>query len=370
MRRWGVPLGLLLLLSLLLTGCSGGVRQASWPGLVVENGVVYAANVDQVIALEAASGKLLWSFPEKGNAKLGFYSKPVVAQEPHLLLVAGLGDRQLYALQLSDATTTVPGIAWTFAGAKGQYVGSGTIAGELFLIGNGDGNVYALRLTDGTLVWSFKTQDRVWATPVVVDQTVYIASLDHFLYAVNLSDGTERWHQQMNGAISSTPVVVEGSLWVGDFGDTLSQVDLQTGTVQQTFKGKNWFWATPVVSGTTLFVADVGGHVYALDTRNPQSPLWETDVDDVVRGEAVLSPDGQLLLIPGHEKGMIYALDVQTGQLRNWGVKPTNPGRLPGDLASDGERLYAMPIMIQERVQAFDLTDGTLLWNYPVPEQK
>lgn len=368
-RRW-VPVGLFLLLAVWLTGCAGGVHQVSWPGLTVAEGVIYAANVDQVVALDAATGNLLWGFPEKGNARLGFYAQPVVIQEPPLLLVAGLGDRILYALQLSAAKTTVPGIAWTFAGAKGQYVGSGTVAGELFLIGNGDGNVYALRLTDGTLVWTFETQDRVWATPVVVGDTVYIASLDHYLYAVNLADGTERWRRQLKGAISSTPVVVEDSLWVGDFGDTLHQLRLPTGEVVQTFKGKNWFWATPVVSGTTLFAADVEGHVYALDTRQPQPPLWEADVKDVVRGRPVLTPDGQLLLVPGHEKGLIYALDVQTGQLRHWGVKPANPGRLPGDLVSDGERLYAMPILVNERVQAFELTNGTLLWSYPLPEKK
>jgi len=42
--------------------------------------------------------------------------------------------------------------------------------------------------------------------------------------------------------------------------------------------------------------------------------------------------------------------------------------RLPGDLTTDGERIYVMPIMAATRVQALDAEDGKLLWQYPLPE--
>ncbi len=35
-----------------------------------------------------------------------------------------------------------------------------------------------------------------------------------------------------------------------------------------------------------------------------------------------------------------------------------NPGRLPGDLVLDAERLYTMPVLVAECVQAFDPASG------------
>ena len=159
-----------------LSGCAGGVRYESWPGLIVDEGTIYAANLERVQAFTAETGKLLWSFPDEiGKNVRPFYSTPVLAKEygaNGLLLIAGYKDKTVYALALGASRAERPDVAWQFASAAGQYVGSGTVADGMFIIGNGDGNVYALSLDDGSLVWTLSTKDRVWATPVVVEDTV------------------------------------------------------------------------------------------------------------------------------------------------------------------------------------------------------
>ncbi len=369
-RLWGIA-GLLLGLGLLLSGCAGGqAAQVSWPGATLDKGTLYIADVSQVKALDAANGTLLWSYPEKESAEIGFYSTPVLDKERNRLLVAGFKDRTVYALQLADSPTTVPGTAWTFKEALGQYVGSGAIAGNLFIIGNGDGDVYALDLATGAKVWTFSTQDRVWATPVVVDSLVYIASLDHHLYALDM-EGKLVWDRELAGAVGATPVVVGDALWVGDFGDKMHQLDLKTGEERFTFTAKNWIWATPVVDGDRIYFSDVVGNVYAMDTANPsQEPLWQTDLGDTLHGRAVLVTinDESALLIPGDKLGKIFAVSAETGQQLSWGVILESPGNLPGDLVTDGTAVFSMPILIRERVRAFDVTSGKLLWQYPTPE--
>lgn len=365
--RWVLG-GLLLLLLVTFTGCSGAARAESWPGLLVHEGILYAATVDRVEAFDSQTGEALWSFPAEADAKSGFYSAPVVDEERGLLLVAGFNDQTVHALRLKDDTDEMPGLAWEFSAAEGQYVGQGTIAGDLFLIGNGDGSLYAINLVDGSLAWEFETQDRIWATPLVVGETVYLASLDRHLYALSLSAGVEQWQLETTGALAASPVWVADSIWVGDFGDQIYQIDPETGEKLWSFAGgENWFWATPVVSDKTIYFANVSGEVFALDAVASEL-LWSTKVDAVFRGRGIFNAENGQLLLPAHERGLIYAFDAESGDKLPWGELPENPGRLPGDLVADGERVYAAPIMISTRVQAFEMSNGNELWRYPVAE--
>lgn len=373
-RAIGVVVALALLMTV-LGGCAGGkLRHESWPGLIVDDGVIYAANLERVQAFNAETGKWLWSYPEETDKNLRpFYSTPVLAADSGthgLLLIAGYKDKTVYALSLGESRAERPDPLWTFAEATGQYVGSGVVADRKFIIGNGDGYVYALNLADGTLAWKYPTKDRVWATPVVVEDTVYIASLDHRLYAVDVATGAERWQIPMGGAIAATPVYIDGALWVGDFSSTLSQIDLATHQVVWTFTANDWLWATPIADGTRLYFADVGGYVYALDTATHEM-LWNapTEIDDIIRGRPVLNADGSLLYVAGYKKGVIHALDTKTGAVMSWwGEETKNPGRLPGDLATDEINLYAMPILVDTRIQALELATGKSVWTYPATE--
>lgn len=364
----------LFLLMTILAGCAGGrLRHESWPGLLVDDEVIYAANLERVQAFNADTGKWLWSYPEESDRELRpFYSTPVLAKDygDHgLLLIAGYKDKTVYALNLGESRAERPDLLWTFAQATGQYVGSGVVADELFIIGNGDGDVYAINLDDGTLAWKFLTKDRVWATPVVLEDTVYIASLDHHLYAVDIATGAERWQVQTNGAISATPVHIDGTLWVGDFGSTLYQIDLATHQIAWTYTASDWLWATPIADGTRLYFADVSGHVYALDTATHEM-LWgvPAEINDVIRSRPALNSDGSLLYVAGYKTGIIHTLDAETGVEMNWGTVTRNPGRLPGDLVTDETHLYVMPILVETRIQALELATGKITWTYPATE--
>ena len=366
----------LVVLVLALTGCrGGGLRHESWPGLIAAEDALYAANLEHIQALNAETGKVYWSFPDTDQRDATpFYSTPVLAPEfgeNGLLLIAGFKDQTVYALALGPSVAERPDVLWRFEGAAGQYVGTGSVAGDLFIIGNGDGNVYALALEDGSKVWEFATEDRVWATPVVVNDTVYVASLDHHLYALDVASGTERWRFEAGGAISATPVMSNGDLWFGDFASTLYQIDAETGEAIWTYEANDWLWASPLLDGNTLFFADVGGDVYALDVME-RTMVWDppVSVGDILHAQPALNADGSLLYVAGYEKGDIFAIDVESGTEReSWGATLADPGRLPGDLVTDGERLYTMPILVQERVQAFDLSTGELLWSAPEVEE-
>lgn len=394
MKRWWVLVGLSLLL-LALSGCAG-TRQESWPGQLVVGDVLYIADLDHVRALEAGTGQPLWNWTPDDRANLtttGFYATPVYDAERKLLLVASLHGRKVYALQLTDNSQAAPGLAWVYPpadekavpiigpllqaigvlpeaqGAKGQYVSGGAISEDLFIIGNGDGNVYALNLNDGGLVWSYPTQERIWTVPVIAGDVVYVASMDHTLYALNLADGALKWKFEAFGAMGGSPVLVDGGLWIGDFGNRVYRLDPATGDVLWTFEeGLDWFWSTGTPGDGWIVFTDVQGNVVSFDTRNP-SVLWQQHIaDEIFRGRGVLSADGTKLYLPGYKSGVIRVLEAATGSVLPQIAVSEGVGRLPGDLITDAERVYVMPIMAGARVQAIDAENGKLLWQYPLPE--
>jgi len=358
----------------LVSGCAGGGRHESWPGLIESDGTLYVANLERVQAVNAETGKVFWSFPPEDDKEVGpFYSTPMLAPdvaENGLLVVAGFKDRTVYGLALGASPAERPDELWRFEGAAGQYVGTGTVAGDLIVIGNGDGRVYALNVEDGAKVWEYATEDRVWAKPLVIDDRVYVASLDHFLYVLDLDSGAERWRFEAEGSISAAPVFVGGDVWIGDFGSKLYQIDPEAQDAVWTFEANDWLWATPIASDDILYFADVSGNVYALNTTD-HTMVWDAPVSvgDVVHGRPALSPDGALLYVAGFERGGVHAIDTATGTLRtSWGAVQESPGRLPGDFVTDGERLFSMPIMVPARVQSFNLVSGDLLWTTPPAE--
>lgn len=374
MRRWSVPLLGGLVLLLLLTGCASRPRQESWPGLLPVGETLYAANWDHIDVLNAVTGELYWSYPvQSGRNSAYFYATPVYAAdagEHGLLLVAGFTDQKIHALALNADPRKPAEVAWIFAGAGGQYVGSGAVANGLFITGNGDGRVYALDLQDGAQVWSFATAGRVWATPLVVGDVVYIASLDHTLYAVNIHTGAELWRVATAGALASSPVLVGDALWIGDFARTLYQIDLEMRAVVWTYEAANWLWATPVVHEGILYFTDVGGYVYALNAETREL-VWAEParLDVTLRGRPVLVEEAGTLLVPALDDGVIYGVDIETGMAWKWYVSEIDPGRLPGDLVQSQGRLYAMPIEIDTRIRAFDLQNGKPIWVFPSNEK-
>ena len=59
-----------------------------------------------------------------------------------------------------------------------------TVAGTSVLIGTQDGVVFGLEAHTGALLWDFKTAGKITGSPIVVGDTMYVASHDGTLSAV------------------------------------------------------------------------------------------------------------------------------------------------------------------------------------------
>ncbi|MCP4535832.1 MAG: PQQ-binding-like beta-propeller repeat protein [Chloroflexi bacterium] len=368
-RRWPIVLAMLVALLLGTSGCAGGAARAtSWTGLTVAGDTLYAASLEQVVALNAADGKLQWAFPDdpKEDNRGLFYVTPAV--DDNLVLVAsqvppqGFLGRASHVVWALDRETGLKHRGFEeFTGAAGQYIEGGALSDGVFVIGNSDGNVYALDAETGALKWTFKTGHRVWGTPLIVSDTVYVGSMDRHLYALNLSNGRVRWDFHTQGAFASTPVLQDGTLYIGAFDNRFYAIDAETGTERWHFESDNWFWGGSVIDDGIVYASDVEGNVYALRAETGDQ-IWHAPLDTPVRAGVALGNDGSQLFV-GTRDGDIYSLDTIDGY-ESW-----SPQRSEGQVLSrpivDGAIVYESVLYESYRIRALYVETGREVWTWP-----
>ena len=367
-RRWPIALAMLAALLLGASGCAGGsTRATSWTGLTVAGDTLYVADLEQVVALNAADGELLWAFPEdpKEDSRGIFYVTPAVDEERVIVASqispSGFLSQPRYIVWALDRETGARLRGFEeFEDAAGQYIEGGAIGGGLFVIGNSDGNVYALDVESGDLQWTFETGHRVWATPLIVEDTVYVGSMDRHLYALNLSDGRERWNFHTDGAFASTPALRDGTLYIGAFDDRLYAIDADTGTELWRFSNENWFWGSPVVYGDIVYAADVNGKVYAIDAETG-AEIWRQSLGTPVRAGMALTEDGSQLFVGGQD-GALYALDTSDG-FEMW--LQGSEGQVLSRPVVSGSVVYESVLYESYRVRTLYVDNGREVWTYP-----
>ena len=175
----------------------------------------------------------------------------------------------------------------------------------------GDGWVRGYVALTGEKLWEFDTNppDSVWprtrneviATPVVVDDVVYLANgqdpehgegLGHF-YAI---DATQRgditqsgriWHFEEIRRSISTAAVADGLAYIADFSGYLHCLDAGTGELQWTYDTFAAVWASPFVVDGKVYLGDEDGDVVVIEHGRTMNVLAEMNMGSAVYGTIV-----------------------------------------------------------------------------------
>jgi outer membrane protein assembly factor BamB len=183
----------------------------------VDNNVVYAERLGQLVAWDAASASDLWTWgsrnfgvsPAVWNRILFFY-----ASSQNLLVAIDTS-------ALTSASYALAGIPvlWTapIAGAAAPIASDGTV-----YTGSSDGNFYALDAQTGAVKWKLPTRAAFSAVqvPAISGSLIYIPGADGVLYVLNKDSGEEAW--RYTGTAAFGPVVIGGGrVFVCDATSTL-----------------------------------------------------------------------------------------------------------------------------------------------------
>ena len=163
-------------------------------------------------SLDAASGKLLWSFTDREAIK----GNPA-------LFVTPAGARVVFGskwgrVRCLDAATGKE--LWRMR--TGHWVdGSPAVARvggrTLVLVGSYDNQLYALDARTGAKVWSYRTAGGIYSSPAVFTpadgkQRVLITAWDHHLHCLSAADGTLLWSAFVGRPIWDS-ITLGDSIW-------------------------------------------------------------------------------------------------------------------------------------------------------------
>lgn len=163
--------------------------------------VIFGADDGIVYALEAETGKLLWTYQTGGSV----IASPSIA-----------GDRVFIgnltgAASALDINTGVP--LWTFNAGSSIHA-SAVLSDTLVLFGTTGGLFYALRTDSGTPAWSTDLDGPVNSSAVVSGDVVYVGTLKKYILGLSLTDGSIIWRYELRGRIKTPPSIARGKLVV------------------------------------------------------------------------------------------------------------------------------------------------------------
>ncbi|MFP8951930.1 PQQ-binding-like beta-propeller repeat protein [Natrialbaceae archaeon A-arb3/5] len=192
-----------------------------------------------------------------------------------------------------------------------------------------------------TVAWTVETDDEIWGSPVVSDDTVYIGSADATLYALDADSGEVQWRYRTDHRIEGAPAVADGTVYVGSYDRTIYALDAETGDERWSHETDGLIRASPTVVGNAVYIG-VGCFNLACS--------WYADED---------TP----------EVGWLYSLDRETGEL-NWryetdGEVVSTPAVTDGTVyvGSSDERLYALDAATGDREWVYEANDW--IWSSP-----
>ena len=102
------------------------------------------------------------------------------------------------------------------------------------------------------LVWKFKTGGPIEASPIVVDEVVYIGSSDGKLYALDAKTWGIKWAYPAGSAIRFSAVASGGRVYFCTRDSKCYALNAETGKKIWEFETEGWIYGHPVVYDGTV----------------------------------------------------------------------------------------------------------------------
>ncbi len=184
--------------------------------LQVDGKIFFGTADNHFVALDATDGTKIWDFMT-GNS---VWAQPSYANG-HVYFTSL--DKTIYS---ADADTGE--IIWQ-AALSGASTGTPVINEEanLLYIGSFEGILYAFDLTTGEEKWTAQTDDWVWSTPALHNNTVYFGDMAGNIIAIEAEDRTDEtppiWQEQVPESIQAKLLIHNDTLFVAS-GDVSNNV--------------------------------------------------------------------------------------------------------------------------------------------------
>jgi hypothetical protein len=257
-------------------------KSLSAAGISYYNGKLYVASgYNQVDALDAATGKIIWS------KNLNNIARAAPDVRDNMVFVNTI-DNRIYALDASNGS-----ILWNHAGGNEDLSVFGTaspvVSGEIVVAPYSSGEVYALQASDGREIWSdiftrktigtTKMLSDIDASPIIANGMIFIISNGGVLAASDIKTGKRLWEKSVSGR--QTPWISGDFLYLITNKNELACINTKSGGIKWVSQLPSYKkpdakinpiqWSGPVMANDLLWIVSSRGKLVAI------SPLDGTE---------------------------------------------------------------------------------------------
>lgn len=301
-------------------------------GIALKNRRVYFATTKGTMySLRAESGQKNW----KRTTNIRIESPPLIRQlnEEITALFTGNQHGILTATDVWDGR-----IIWKFDTGGGQISAGATVLKDTsinILFGSHDSYVYKLDASTGEKIWKIQTENYVNSTPIVTQDSAFIAGCDGFFRAISLSTGTETAKIDLDNYIPSSPAYKNGIAYLALHGGKIVAVNTTDLTVLWQAEPENIgeIYSPPVANQNHVVVADAAGRAWIMDAEDG-SILNSITLAGEMRSEPLIDKERLLL---ADTDGIIYCFELATGK-EIWRVNHSIP--ITGPMAVVQDHLF------------------------------
>jgi outer membrane protein assembly factor BamB len=317
---------------LLLAGCIGSDGPRGWAEPVLtDDELIVSTGAGRLDGIDSAGNQIwrfpqIWRIPEKSAENLrGIYGAPVLSANGEVVFV-GDYNGYVYAFRPGDF---IPNVTIEQPLAAVVKVGGPVLGGVVpndstdWLYVTSEHRIHAIKASDMVRRIEnrdapvdhrifFEAADDIWATPVVQDNRLLVASVDGNLYSLDLETGREQWRFSAGAGLVSTPAVVGDRVLVGGFGSKLYAVDLNSGSEVWSYGTGHWIWARPAVANGVAYFGDFDGVMHAVEVANG-AVRWSLDLaSGPLRAAPVVVNN---MLVASTSDGWLFGIDTQRQQV-------------------------------------------------------
>jgi eukaryotic-like serine/threonine-protein kinase len=331
---------LLFFLVLLATACVGTENPEGWAAPVFDGDTVYFLQSHDRLAAAplsstATSTQITWSFPDKSRTEDKDVSLKAVYGEPVIdgdRLYVSSYSGGVFALNKADGRPV-----WRMKDEiEGNVVGGVAVSGNVLAFGTTEGHLYVVNKTDKSPAPGWKQSgvsynSGIWATPIIKDGILYVATMGGDLHAIDVATGAEKWEKPFHssGAIADFNFASDTQLVVPSLNKHVYLLNPADGSMLGDFVASDWVWTQPKYKDGKAYFGDFSGKAYALDITT-MAIDWTAQLGDTRVKSAAAIVDNVVMI--GDRKPVVHFLDASAGGRELNAVPLLNDGTVRADI--------------------------------------
>lgn len=205
-------------------------------------------------------------------------------------------------------------------------------------------------------------------TPLEYKNSILVANAIDGLSSFNKNNKNLNWHLELKYGIEASGVIVNDTLYVGSLDGIMYSVQAETGQVNWKFDTKAEITAQPLVYNGLVYFLNGASSLFSLDAKTGRQN-WvysrqETATKMTIRGGSRPTFSNGIIY-SGFSDGSVVAINASTGTPL-WEVSLNKNGRFKDIDATpviDADHIYINSY--DDKLYCLSKTNGSIIWKYP-----